>query len=52
MLRRVYVLFFVELERRKVYLAGVTAHPVGPWVTKQARTWSPTWRTRAGPYDS
>jgi hypothetical protein len=24
MLRRVYVLFFLELERRKVFLAGVT----------------------------
>ena len=37
MLRRVYVLFFIELERRKVFLAGVTAYPVGPWVTQQAR---------------
>jgi transposase InsO family protein len=37
MLRRVYVLFFIELERRKAFLAGVTAHPVGPWVTQQAR---------------
>jgi hypothetical protein len=37
MLRRVYVLFFIHLERRVVYLAGVTAHPVGPWVTQQAR---------------
>jgi hypothetical protein len=30
MLRRVYVLFFISLERRKVFLAGVTANPVGP----------------------
>jgi putative transposase len=36
-LRRVYVLFFIDLQRRTVYLAGVTAHPVGPWVTQQAR---------------
>jgi transposase InsO family protein len=36
-LRRIYVLFFIDLERRKVYLAGVTAHPVGGWVTQQAR---------------
>jgi transposase len=37
MLRRIYVLFFIDLDRRKVFLAGVTAHPVGPWVTQQAR---------------
>jgi transposase InsO family protein len=30
-------LFFIDLDRRMVYLAGVTAHPVGPWVTQQAR---------------
>ena len=36
-LRSLYVLFFIHLERRMVFLAGVTAHPVGPWVTQQAR---------------
>jgi len=36
-LRRVYVLFFISLERRQVFLAGVTANPIGPWVTQQAR---------------
>ena len=33
-LRRLYVLFFIDLEHRKVFLAGVTAHPVGAWVTQ------------------
>ena len=37
MLRRLYVLFFIDLERRKVFLAGVTEHPMGSWVTQQAR---------------
>ena len=32
-----YILFFIQVGSRKVYIAGITPHPNEPWMTQMAR---------------
>jgi transposase InsO family protein len=46
---RLYVLFFIEHDTRKVYVTGVTARPTGVWIVQQARNLSMVLAERALP---
>lgn len=37
LLRRHYLLFFIDITTREVFLAGITARPTGAWTTQAAR---------------
>jgi transposase InsO family protein len=37
LLRRYYVLFFIKVQTREVFYAGVTANPTGAWTTQATR---------------
>src|SRR5207253_2142458 len=48
-LRRLYVLFYIELGSRRVQLAGCTPNPDSAWVTQQARQLACTLAAQATP---
>jgi transposase InsO family protein len=49
LLKRLYVLFFIELHTRRVHVTCVTAHRTGSWVVQQARNLTVVLENRVHP---
>jgi putative transposase len=50
-LRRIYVLFFIELSTRRVHLAGMSENPDGAWTAQQARNFVLSFPERERPLE-